>query len=39
MLNVCVKGVMEVMFSVCIMTHGAVGARVYVAFCMACSLL
>ena len=29
MLYVCVKGVMDVVFSVCIVTCGAVGARVY----------
>ena len=28
MLYVCVRGVMDVVFSVCIMTRGAVGARV-----------
>ena len=27
--NVCVRGVMNVVFSVCIVTHGAVGARVW----------
>ena len=26
---VCVRGVMDVVFSVCIMTRGAVGARVW----------
>ena len=29
MLYVCVRGVMDVMFSVCIMAHRAVGARVW----------
>ena len=29
MLYVCVKGVVDVVFSVCIVTHGAVGARVW----------
>ena len=29
MLYVCVRGVMDVVFSVCIVTHGAVGARVW----------
>ena len=29
MLYVCVRGVMNVVFSVCILTHGAVGARVW----------
>ena len=29
MLYVCVKGVMEVVFSVCNVTRGAVGARVW----------
>ena len=29
MLYVCVMGVMDVVFSVCVMTHGAVGARVW----------
>ena len=29
MLYVCVRDVMDVVFSVCIMTHGAVGARVW----------
>ena len=28
MLYVCVRDVMDVVFSVCIVTHGAVGARV-----------
>ena len=26
---VCVRGVMDVVFSACIVTHGAVGARVW----------
>ena len=29
MLYVCVMGVIDVVFSVCIMTRGAVGARVW----------
>ena len=29
MLYFCVRGVMDVVFSVCIMTRGAVGARVW----------
>ena len=29
MLYVCVMDVMDVIFSVCIATHGAVGARVW----------
>ena len=29
MLYVCVRGVMDVLFSVCIMRCGAVGARVW----------
>ena len=29
MLNVCVRGVMDVVFSVCIVTRGAVGACVW----------
>ena len=29
MLHVCVRGVMDVVFSVHIVTHGAVGARVW----------
>ena len=29
MLYVCVWGVMDVLFSVCIVTHGAVGACVW----------
>ena len=29
MLYVCLRGVMDVMFSVCIVTRGAVGARVW----------
>ena len=29
MLYVCVRGVMDVVFSVCIVTHGAVGARIW----------
>ena len=29
MLYVCVRGVMEIVFFVCIATHGAVGARVW----------
>ena len=29
MLYVCVRGVMDVMFFVCIVTRGAVGARVW----------
>ena len=29
MLCVCVRGVMDVVFSVCIVTRGAVGARVW----------
>ena len=29
MLYVCVRGVMDVVFSVCIVTHGTVGARVW----------
>ena len=28
MLHVCVRGVMDVVFSVCIVTRGAVGVRV-----------
>ena len=28
MVNVCVRGVMDVVFSVCIVTRGAMGARV-----------
>ena len=31
MLYVCVRGVLDVLFSVCIMTRGAVGARVWEA--------
>ena len=30
MLCVCVRDVMDVVFSVCIVGHGAVGARVWV---------
>ena len=30
MLYVCVRCVMDVVFSVCIVTHGAVAARVWV---------
>ena len=29
MLYVCVRGVMDVVFSVCIVTHGVVGAHVW----------
>ena len=29
MLNVCVRGVMDIVFSICIVTRGAVGARVW----------
>ena len=29
MLYVCVRSVMDVVFSVCIVTHGAVSARVW----------
>ena len=29
MLYVCIRSVMDVVFSVCIVTHGAVGARVW----------
>ena len=29
MLYVCVRGVIDVVFSVCIVTRGAVGARVW----------
>ena len=29
MLFVCVRGVMDVVFSVCVVTRGAVGARVW----------
>ena len=29
MLYVCIRGVMDVVFSVCIVTRGAVGARVW----------
>ena len=29
MLCVCVRDVMDVVFSICIVTRGAVGARVY----------
>ena len=29
MFYVCVRGVMEVVFSVCIVTRGAVGSRVW----------
>ena len=29
MLYVCVSGVMDVVLSVCIVTHGVVGARVW----------
>ena len=29
MLYVCVRGVMDVVFSVCIVTRGAIGARVW----------
>ena len=29
MLYVCVRGVMDVVFTVCILTRGAVGARVW----------
>ena len=28
MMYVCARGVIDVVFSVCIVTHGAVGARV-----------
>ena len=31
MLYVCVRGVMDVVFSVCIVTRGAVGVRVWEA--------
>ena len=34
MLCVCVGNVMDVVFSVCIVTHGAVGARVLECFVM-----
>ena len=46
MLHVCVRGVIDVVFSVCIMTRGAVGARVWevgvfrhadvICLCLAC---
>ena len=29
MVYVCVRGVRDVVFSICIVTHGAVGARVW----------
>ena len=29
MVYVCVRGVMDIVFSVCIVTRGAVGARVW----------
>ena len=29
MLYICIRGVMDVEFSVCILTRGAVGARVW----------
>ena len=29
MLYVCVRGAMDVMFSICILTRGAVGARIW----------
>ena len=29
MLNVCVRGVMDVVFSVCIVTRGPIGARAW----------
>ena len=35
MLYVCVRGVMDVMFSVCILMHGAVGACVW-EVCVSC---
>ena len=48
MLYICVRGVIDVVFSVCIMTRGAVGARVWevgvfrhadvVCLCLACIL-
>ena len=48
MLYVCVRGLMVVVFSVCIVTHGAVGARVWevsvfrhayvVCLCLVCIL-
>ena len=48
MLYVCVSGVMDVVFSVCIVTRGAVGARVWgvwvfrhadvVCLCLVCIL-
>ena len=36
MLCVCVGDVMDVVFSVCIVRHGAVGARVSVSSCRCC---
>ena len=44
MLYVCVRGVMDVVFSVCIVTHGAVGAGVRmesmnVSSCICCMLV
>ena len=45
MLYVCERGVMDVVFSVCIVTRGAVGARVWVfrhadvvCMCLVCIL-
>ena len=39
MLYVCVRDVMEVVFYVCIVTRGAVGARVWGRCCMFVSCL
>ena len=36
MLYVCVRGVMDVVFSVCIVTHGAVCARVWLVMSVSC---
>ena len=39
MLYVCVRCVMDVVFSVCIVRHGAVGARVWKYECVVMQML
>ena len=39
LLYVCVRGVMDVVFSVCIVTRGALGARVWVVWVFLVSIL
>ena len=39
MLYVCVRGVMDVKFFVCIVTHGAVGDRVWKYECFVMQML